>query len=367
MFKLTDRYITTHFISKSLITIIVFLAIFLLVDIVEHLDYIIDSDIPQSEMYRYFLFAIPWYINLGLPMSLLLGTVFTTGILQKNNELSAIKSAGISIKRISIPLLILGIIFSVSSFYYDNTLVSDYLQKRSEIGIKYNLGTSNKLEKSVINKLKKKNIIRQESTGRILSIRRYIFRNNAAYDISIQEFDNGDLIARIDSPEMHLDSNENKWKLLKYQIRQWRKDSLFYSGEGKDTTLSLSFTPTDLTQSAVKPEEMNYWELKNFVKKLDKYGVKEPKWAVNMHFKSAFACTNFLMILFGLSLSIRRPRSNLAVGIGISIFVIFVYYAAITMGRSFGYNGTLEPFMSVWLPNLIFFITGIFLFQNAKS
>ena len=112
---------------------------------------------------------------------------------------------------------------------------------------------------------------------------------------------------------------------------------------------------------------MNYWELKDFVQKLDQYGVKDPKWAVNMHFKSAFACTSFLMILFGLSLSIQRPRSSMAVGIGISVFVIYDYYAAITTCRSFGYKGTLSPFLSVWFPNLIFFITGIHLFRNTRS
>ena len=88
---------------------------------------------------------------------------------------------------------------------------------------------------------------------------------------------------------------------------------------------------------------------KQFVQKLDKYGIRDPKWAVNMHFKTAFSCTSFLMILFGLSLSIRRPHSNLAVGIGIGVFVIFIYYAAITTGRSFGYKGIVEPFFSVWI------------------
>ena len=120
MFKLIDRYITTQFISKVIITILAFIVIFLLVDIVEHLDYIIDSEISQLEMFRYFMYSIPWYTSLGLPMALLLGTVFTMGALQKNNELSAIKSAGISIKRISIPFVILGILFSIFSFYYEN-------------------------------------------------------------------------------------------------------------------------------------------------------------------------------------------------------------------------------------------------------
>ena len=110
MHKLVDKYIITHFISKVIMTIIVFVVIFLLVDIVEQLDYIIDSEISRFEILQYFIYSIPWYTSLGLPMALLLGTVFTMGTLQKNNELIAIKAAGINIKRISIPLLILGIL-----------------------------------------------------------------------------------------------------------------------------------------------------------------------------------------------------------------------------------------------------------------
>ncbi len=361
MHKLVDKYIITHFISKVIMTIIVFVVIFLLVDIVEHLDYIIDSKISQSEMFRYFMYSVPWYTSLGLPMALLLGTVFTMGTLQKNNELSAIKAAGISIKRISISLIILGILFSIFSFYYENILVTHYLQKRSELRTKYNLGRSRN------NNSKKNNIFRQESVDTILGIRKFTFRNQTAHNISIQEFDDGNLISRLDAPAMKWNIDNNNWQLPKYHMRKWQGDSLLYQIFEQDTILKLNFDPIELTKTSINPEEMNYWELKYFVKKLDQYGVKDPKWAVNMHFKSAFSCTSFLMILFGLSLSIRRPRSNLAVGIGISVFVIFVYYAAITTGRSFGYNGTLDPFLSVWLPNLIFFIIGMFLFQNARS
>jgi lipopolysaccharide export LptBFGC system permease protein LptF len=86
-----------------------------------------------------------------------------------------------------------------------------------------------------------------------------------------------------------------------------------------------------------------------------------------MHFKPAFACTSILMVLFGLSLSIRKPRSSLSMGIGISIFVIFLYYAGIKTGQSLGYQGVLSPISSVWLPNLIFFLTGLYLFKKART
>ena len=340
---------------------IVFIVIFLLVDIVEHLNYIIDSGIPRFEMFMYFLYSVPWYISLGLPMALLLGTVFTMGTLQKYNELSAIKAAGISIKRISIPLIILGILFSIFSFYYDNIFVSHSLQNRNEISSKYNLGRSKK------NSLKKKDIFRQESSDKILGIKRYSFRTQTAHNISLQEFNNGDLKSRLDAPSMKWNEGNNSWQFSKFFLRKWHGDSIIYQNWDQDTTLILNFDPIELTETTVNPEEMNYWDLKRFVHKLEQYGINDPKWAVNLHFKSAFACTSFLMILFGLSLSIQRPRSHMAVGIGISVFVIFLYYAAITTGRSLGYKGTLEPILSVWLPNLMFFITGILLFQKTRS
>ena len=174
MQKLVDKYILQHFIGKTFMILLTFIVIFLLVDIVDHLDHIMDSEMPSKEIISYYYHTIPWYFSLGLPMSLLLGTVFTLGILQKNNELSALKASGISIRRLSIPLLALGILFSIFSFYFENLYVTNHIQKRNEIGIKYNL------IRSKSNKIKKKNIFRQESTNEILGIRRFKFRNQTA-------------------------------------------------------------------------------------------------------------------------------------------------------------------------------------------
>jgi len=341
--------------------LLAFIVIFLLVDIVEHLDHIMDSDISRMKILLYFIYTIPWYSSLGLPMALLLATVFTMGALQKNNELCAIKAAGISIKRISISLLTLGILFSVLSFYYDNIIVTHYLQKKSILGEKYNLTRFKK------NNLNQKNIFRQESKEKILGIQKFLFRENVAHKVSLQSFEDGNLIDRLDIPLMKWDENNKLWEFSTFHLRKWKNDSLIYNSGNNDTTFFLNFDPIELTKKSVNPEEMNYWELKQFVQKLNQYGINDPKWSVNMHFKTAFACTSFLMILFGLSLSIRKPRSNLAVGVGVGLFVIFIYYAAITTGRSLGYKGTIEPFLSVWLTNLFFFIIGIYLFQKTKT
>jgi len=361
MQKLVDKYLIMNFIEKTFIILLVFTVIFLMVDIVDHLDHIMDSKMSSLAIVRYYYHSVPWYLSIGLPMSLLLATIFTFGILQKNNELSAIKASGISIRRLSMPLLILGLLFSVFSFYFDNLYVTKHLQRRNEMGVKYNLIRSNS------NSIKKKDIFRQESSDKILGIRKYKFRTKTARHISIQHFKDGKLIHRLDAPVMRWDTDEKHWIVPSHFIRSWHGDSLVYSNSNQDSIIQLHFTPTDLTQSTVKPEEMNYWELKQFVNKLEDYGVKDPRWAVNMYFKPAFACTSILMVLFGLSLAIRKPKSSLTVGTGISIFVIFIYYAGIKTGQSLGYKGTLSPIISVWMPNIIFFLSGLYLFKNTRT
>ena len=131
--------------------------------------------------------------------------------------------------------------------------------------------------------------------------------------------------------------------------------------------ININLTPFDLAQETLKPEEMNYWELNRFVKKMYDNGLYESRWVVDLYFKSAFACTNFLMILFGICLSVRKPRTSMAVGLTLSIGIIFAYYTMLKVGQSLGYTGVLNPFISVWGVNICFFIFGFYLFAKTKS
>ena len=87
-----------------------------------------------------------------------------------------------------------------------------------------------------------------------------------------------------------------------------------------------------------------------------------------MHFKVAFSVTSLIMVLFGLPLSMgRRPQSSLTFGAGMSVFVIFAYYAAIKLGQSLGFKGMLDPLPSVWLPNVLFLTLGFYLLWRQRS
>ena len=66
-------------------------------------------------------------------MSLLISTIFTLGSLQKNNEITAIKASGISIRRLSLSIILSGAVFCFFLFFFENTVVVDSIQKRYEI------------------------------------------------------------------------------------------------------------------------------------------------------------------------------------------------------------------------------------------
>jgi lipopolysaccharide export system permease protein len=105
----------------------------------------------------------------------------------------------------------------------------------------------------------------------------------------------------------------------------------------------------------------------SFIKKLENKGLSTTRWIVNKHYKTAFACIPLIMIIFGLALTIQKPKSSHALGIGLSIIVIFMYYALIIFGKTLGYNSILPPLLSVWSVNFIFLSIGTFIYFRART
>ena len=119
--KKLDLYLTRQFLVTLLLTLTGFVCVILVVDLIENLDRFIDNAIPAKITLKYYIYAIPWFLNIGLPMSMLISTVFSIGLMAKRNELTAMKATGISLYRIALPITVIGLIVSFISFELDNT------------------------------------------------------------------------------------------------------------------------------------------------------------------------------------------------------------------------------------------------------
>ena len=362
--KKLDIYLFKQFLVILIMAIMGFLSIFLIVDLIENLDRFMDNNVPKKIVMEYYIYTIPYFLSIGLPMSVLISTVLSLGYLVKRNEWTAMKASGISIYRVAMPLIFLGLIISGFSFFLDNKLVSYGNEKRFDIDRDY---VKRKSRHKIKNTLK--NIVFQKNLKTHISLTKYSVQKENGYDLTLVDLGNELITKRIDAKKINWNSRKKKWLISNYSIRKFDqngKEKEIYIGE-QDTLIDLSFLPRDIYQQARKPDELDFFALTDMIQKLKKNGVETLKWEVTRYLKISFAFTNLIVVICGIPLVVIRERGELSFGAGASIFVIFGYYAFIKFGQSLGFKGLLSPIMSAWIGNLVFFLIGIVLFWKSRT
>ncbi|MFL2983177.1 MAG: LptF/LptG family permease [Candidatus Neomarinimicrobiota bacterium] len=364
MLKKLDKYIIAQFCVILGISILGFLSIFVIVDLIENLDRFMDNKVSTQIVIKYYIYTLPYFISIGLPMAVLISTVFSLGGIVKRNEWTAIKASGISLYRIASPLIICGIILSCISFILDNKLVAYGNEKRFEIDRDYVKRKSRHKLKNVL-----KDIFLQKNSSTHISLSKYYIQKEIGYDFTMVDLGQLRIKKRIDAKKIIWNSDSLKWSISDYSIRKFDQNGLeknVFIGL-KDTLVNLDIIPNDIQQQARKPDELDYYRLTERIVQLKENGVDTIKWEVTRFIKISFAFTNLIVILCGIPLVVIKEKNSLSFGAGASVFVIFGYYALIKFGQSLGFKGVIEPLASAWIGNITFLITSIILFWRSKT
>ncbi|RMF06690.1 MAG: YjgP/YjgQ family permease [Candidatus Neomarinimicrobiota bacterium] len=365
--KKLDRYLLRQFLLILTIALIAFNSIFIIVDLIENLDRFIDNAVSGKIVVAYYLYSIPWFINIGFPMATLIATVFSIGLMAKRNEYTVLKAAGVSLYRIAIPLVLLGILLSGLSFELENRLVSWGNEHRYDIERRYlkrNSRRSVPRMRSILT-----NIFLQKQGSQHISITTYKTRKQIAENVTIVSLDSERIQQRIDAKEMVWIDSLEAWASKDYSIRRFDAQGKEIGAHiaHRDTLFHLSFRPDDISKRFKSPDELNYFELESRIRLLKENGVDVTRWEVARQFKISFAFTNLIVILFGLPLVVLRPKGGLSFGAGMSVFVIFGYYAFIKFGQSLGYQRLLSPVVSAWLGNVVFTAGSVLLTKLVRK
>ncbi|MFH1251446.1 MAG: LptF/LptG family permease [bacterium] len=360
--KILDRYVVKKFILLFFMSLLTFLVIFHIVDIIEKIDKFLKSEMSIIDIAWFYYYQLPWFIDIAIPMSLLLASVFTIGIMGKSNELGAIKSSGISLYRVSTPLLLIGLLISAGSFFFGDAVVIPASRKRLDIE-ENQMKRRQQAKKTIYT-----NIMFQDSPACNIVISRFDTRKNSGSTITIQRTKDNILNQRIDARKMEWQPDRNAWLLMDFKVRNFDKDGFeTVSMTITDSLFHLNLRPEDVTQTSLDPESMRYRELADFITRLEESGNDPRKWKVNLYYKIAFPFTNFIVILFGLPLAAVKERKGVSFGAGMSLLVIFIYYGFIKFGQVMGYKGLLSPMLSVWIGNLVFLAGGAYLLYKIRQ
>ncbi|MEJ2051475.1 MAG: LptF/LptG family permease, partial [Calditrichota bacterium] len=323
--KLLDKYLLRKYLVLFIYSMIAFLAIFVVIDLVENMDKFIDAGLTRHQVLLYYLLNIPFFISIALPMSMLIATVFSIGTLAKNNELTALKSSGVSLYRIAAPILILALLVSIGSFFFDDQVKIETDRKLENYKEQYIK------KRPPQRKLIRKDIFIQDSPERNLVIEQFNGKTMEGRNASIQYLQSDRLTERIDANQIYWNKTEKSWFVQNYVIRQFptKHSDILVDKDSGSMQVDLNITPQDILKESIDPAQMNYHELTMFIAKLKRLGISPRKWEVNRYFKIAFAFTNFVVVLFGLPLVANQKQGGIAFGAGMSIFIIFTYYAFI--------------------------------------
>ena len=351
--KILDKYLIKQYLQTVIFGLLAFTIIFVVIDAMENLDDFIDHSVKASMILHYYFVFSPEIIRLMTPVAVLFAALFTAGKSANLSELTAMRASGMSMYRFMAPFIVTTVLISLFSVYFGGYVVPMANKTKVYIEQVY-------LKKGI--SYAGSNIYFQDSNTRIVSIGFFDNRTNTASRVSIQEFNKKDLtqmLSRIDMPRLKYDTLTGDWIALngvEHTFRGTKQNAVYF-----DTLKlnNLNFKPADLSKKQIKMQEMNLSELDNLIKSQERTGNDPTATLIEYHSRYAFAFTSLIVVLFGLPISANRRKGGLAVQVGISILVTFIYLVFMKVSQAFGKNGAMDPLLTAWFANIVFAVAAI--------
>ena len=132
--QVIDGWVLSSFLFYFVVLLVSFVMMTHVFTFFELLSDIVKNHIPMSRVLTYHFFLTPRLIYDLTPVGVLTAVLVTFGVLTKNNEVTAIKACGISVYRLTAPVLIAGLLLSGSLFAFDHYWVPEADRRQDAFG-----------------------------------------------------------------------------------------------------------------------------------------------------------------------------------------------------------------------------------------
>ncbi len=359
MFPCLHRYWLSQFLKFFSIIQIIILVLFVFIDYLSRLDRFLSSEVTLGGALVYVLLKIPYMFVQLTPASILLSSIVVTGLMNRNNELLAIRSSGISIRFLVKPAIFAGLFFSLLMFFLGETIIPLTMSQSNYI--KYNVIKKQK------NLYSAKRDIWIKSDNKLIHINFYNPVKKTVGGIMISSMGRDFLL------DYRMDANKGEYRngkwVFKDVIEQVRAEGeLNYQVEmSKKKQMKLSFKPEDLGEIAKKSEEMSFFELKDYVRKVQAEGYDATTYRVDLNAKIAFPFICIIMVVIGSVIGMKRLlKGNIPIAIFIGVVISFSYWVVYGFCLSLGYGYMMPSLLSAWFTNILFGILSTVFFLKTE-
>jgi len=353
-----DRYIIRKFLGTFFFSIILILSIGIVFDLTEKMDDFYEYQLSAKDVImEYYIYFIPYYMNMFSPLFIFISVIFFTSKLAGNSEIIAMMATGMSFRRLMWPYLFSATLLFVMMFVLGGYIIPPASGKLLDFTDKYidSFSSDNA-----------RNIQLEVEPGTVLYIETFRLTSNTGYRASLEHFDGKTLKMRITADRIVYDSLNN-WHLENYTRRDF--DGMYESlsrGYRIDTIIPMQ--PKELFITAEQAQQMTNPELKAYMDRQRQRGAGniqafENEW----HKRFASPVGAFIMTLLGFTMSSKKIRGGMGKNLGIGIALSAGYILFFTVSTSFSVSGTMSPFMAAWLPNFVFLAIGIYLYFKMQK
>ncbi|MGM0508535.1 MAG: LptF/LptG family permease [Fusobacteriota bacterium] len=356
--KKIDRYILIKFIKSFLIGTFAFLNIFILRELFSIISYIIDGKLNIAQGIELLMVGLPEVIIQVTPLGVLLGGLMTVNELAKNLEITALKTSGISFRRIVIFPIIFTLFLSVFLLWFNNNVVPESNQRKREL--KY----------SEVYKVKdsrvKSDVFLKGSGNYLYYVRLVNGSSQSVNNIQIVELDDGLKIVKkiITAKRGNYNPDLNIWRLYNVKINNIEEDKTYSLSSYNPNFLKEDVN--DFLRDKIRENEMSISELRESATFIRKTGGDVKKILTLMYKKMAYPFASIIMAFVGLSLGSKYVRGSSAVSIGLSVVIGYVYYIVMATMEAMGVGGYVSPLIGAWIPNILFLTIGILTMRKAE-
>ena len=359
-----DDYVLRDFVAYLLMFVGAFLVLLLVFTLFELLGDILRNHIPPLVVGEYLLNVAPYFLyNPITPLSMLLAVLVTFGIMQRSNEITAVKATGISIYRVVVPVLVTAALLAGGLFFFDQ----------------FYLPRANKRQDALRNQIKGKppqtylNPDRKWIFGQQSTIYYYQFFDsdrNQFGNLSVFQFDPAtfQLIHRVYAERAHWSEELQRWVCEQGWERQLRGAAIEdYRTFDVSTFAALSEPPAYFKKEVKQSSEMNYEELRRYIHDLQQSGFDVVRLRVQLHKKLAYPLITLVMAVLAVPFSLSTGRHGAVAGVAVAVGIAVAYLAVSGLFEAMGNLSQLPPSLAAWSPDLIFGMVGGYLILKVPT
>ncbi|HEY4641765.1 MAG TPA: LPS export ABC transporter permease LptG [Thermoanaerobaculia bacterium] len=359
--NILDRYILREFLKVLGLVMISTVVLMLIIQYTELSNDIREHKIPFHVVFAYFRYFMFQIFHWMLPISVLVATLVTFGMMSRNNEITAIKSGGVSLYRVALPILAVAAALSVLAY-----LLLDFV-----------LPYSNQRMAQIEARIKGKKPIPVSAQQKLWLLGKgHYLLNFLSYDKETKT------LAQVQVFEMHPAEFRLTRRVYAQRARWDGQGWVFENGwmasftDDRQTTytkitqpirLYYAERPSDFETEVKSPEQMTFSQLHRYIETIRNAGYAPEEFSVKLYTKTSWPVLSMVMALIALPFAFRIGKRGALYGVGIALILGIVYWITFALFTKFGEVGNLPPALSAWSANILFAMAATYMFLHVET